>query len=389
MDRPELREIRKDEFKRHHRYSLLHTSTDVSPDSLRYLDSFDTYGLYRDERLLMVFAVSLQRGHLRGEPTDIAIFAHGYIPPENRQTGIINMAVPRIFELADRLGASCILLNEFSPGIYEQFGMAIIENQSEWSVPPDALKAAAKSANGEFRRLSMDDVAELSAVHDAYSERFAVGIDRSPEYWEWVLRDPSGTPYHMAGLERDGELRAYAVYKLFTDGTLIEVDMAYEDLMAHQQMLHYFGRHGSQIETVKFDSSGDSHVFSLIDQEDAECRVDPGTVMRVIDVTETLEATGAPSQYSGELVLKIDDYIRSENDDTFRISARDGTIECSETDVAPEISLKINALPQLISGYRRPSVLEELGSITVHDDGAVDELSKMFPPATSFIRDRF
>lgn len=389
MERPELREIDEREFKERHRYSLMHTSTDVSPESLRYLDSFDTYGLYRGGELLMLMAVSLQRGHLRGEPTDVAIFAHGFVPPENRQTGIVNMAIPRMVELADELGASCIMSNEFSSGIYGQFGVSIVDDCSEWSAPPSALVSSASTTDGEFRRLGTDDVDELSAVHDRFVDRFAVGINRSPEYWQWVLRDPSGTPYHVAGWERDGELRAYAVYKQFADGTLIEADMGYEDLAAHRQILHYFGMHGSQVETVKFHGPGTGHEFSLVDPDDAECQVEPGTVMRIVDVRAALEATGVPSGYSGQLVLDVDDYIRSDNDGRFRVTATEGGVECVETDADPDASMKINALPQLISGYRRPDVLAELGSITVHDDRAMDELAAMFPPATTFVRDNF
>lgn len=385
-----LREIDRSQFERVARYNVTHADRGEDASELSILQPGTYYGYEGDDlQIQMAVGRITADGEVRDGETSLDVFTHGVILPEYRRTGVIRQVVPELLSQSADDGVPFVLTREFAEGVYDQFGLGRISNRAVWTCPPGALASAPKSLRGTFTRLSPDDWQALDRVHEAYRQRYSIGVARSPDYWQWILRDVRGDPYRIAGWRVDGQLRGYIVYKLqFDPPTFTEVDMGYVDTETFRHLLYYVSGHETEAKHAQFQGPETGRVYDIASAGAVSCEIRPETVLRVTDVQAALETPTYPTD--DVITVAVTDRLLDRNDDTFELSVTDGVGECTPTtETEPDVETSVAALARLVAGYRPVETLCETTDLSVASESVASRLSALFPERQSFLRDDF
>ena len=102
-----------------------------------------------------------------------------------------------------------------------------------------------------------------------------------------------------------------------------------------------------------------------------------------VDLPAAVAARPALAQASGYAVtIALTDVAAPWNAGTWRIACSDRAMTAERTNTAPQLEMDICALAPIYNGYTKPIDAARVGSITVVDAGALDELESLL--ATSF-----
>lgn len=344
----------------------------------------ERFGLLADGDLRSVcrhheFTVSL-----RGEWVPLAGLASLATPPEYRRQGHVR----RVIDGSLRAWrGECVLaaLWPFDYGYYEQFGWATGCELVEYTCPPGAF-AFGRDAPGTVRRVDPDDWERLQGVVEARRSERELAVRRDEEWWrQRVFRTAGGDERYVYALERDGDVRGYAAYTVESgdDGRRMRVVYnAHADLDAYRGLLGLLSNHDSQVETVTlYRPAGDPLLDLAPDPKAVECQVHPGTMVRVVDVVDALEAIPYPEGPAGTLSLAVEDDAADWNDGRFELSVSDGRGECRRVEGGdPEVRLDVGTLAQVLVGYHSVDEARELAGLSVASEDAATRLSAWLPP---------
>jgi predicted acetyltransferase len=331
---------------------------------------------------------------LRGEQHPLGGVSAVASPPENRRRGhVATMLDELLAELRDD-GVYLSALWPFDHAFYRRFGWALAHQFVRTTIDPADLDGVAADPAGRFRRLAPDDWDAMADVLDAAATR-PLGIER-PESW-WRRRTFRGweTDPYVYGWERDGRLRGYVVYRVTEedDGeTLAASELTAADYEARTQLYRFLRDHDSQVERVRFSGPVRTDLLeTLQDPRSAQIELEPGAMVRLVDVRAALRSVAFPPEAALSLVLDVSDDRCPWNDLTVELRVDDGRASCERTDADPEVSLDVGALSQLVVGTRSAAKLRRHGDLTAEAVEIVERLDAAFPEpdATPYLREFF
>lgn len=392
-------EERRETFQRYVRYAFQPQRGYEGIEEELEEDAFDWLGdlraLFDGDEMVSVCAHHWFTARLRGDWHEVPGLSAVATPPEHRHQGLIrSLLTESIAEYRDR-GSHFSALWPFEFGFYRKFGWAMANRYATVELPPDQLAFAADEDAGSFVPVEADDWERLARVYDAYREPYALTIDRTEDWWrKRVFRGFETDPYVYAW-ERDGEARAYLVYRIEErdDGEgkrLSAWESAWVDDEAYRALLRYCYYHDAQVETVRFYGPPDPSLVDRVpDPRAADVEVHPGAMFRVVDVAAGLSALDYPTDATARLALAVSDPLVEDNDGTFVLDVGDGTADCYRDDDAdPDVELDVNALSQLVAGYRPVDHLARTANLA-GDADALDRLGTVFPSEPVLLGERF
>jgi predicted acetyltransferase len=110
---------------------------------------------------------------------------------------------------------------------------------------------------------------------------------------------------------------------------------------------------------------------------------------RVTDVLGAFSAMSVSPEVAGSLTIGISDPVCEWNNDCFHIKAGDGRVLASRTTEEPDITMSIQTLAQVYWGCPSLERTRWAGQLSVSNEKSYELLSKILPPAISFITDGF
>jgi predicted acetyltransferase len=288
----------------------------------------------------------------------------------------------------------------FEHPFYRRFGYGRANDYCVHAFPPEALDtpAARASADGTFRRLSADDPDDVDALSTLHAESASepLAIERSADWWRLrVFRSWSEDRYVYGWEDDAGRLRASLAYHVEAggdDGRQLSVrywDAADEE--AYRAVLGFLRDHDSQVTTVQIVARDASLLDRLSDPGEADTSVEPGPMVRVVDVDAALSGLSTPAD--GErLILRVRDGRHAWNDGSVEVAADAGRTTCTRIETASvtggedagvdvDVGIDVGALSRLVVGARSAERLAALGGVD-GDTAVVRRLDGLVPVET-------
>jgi predicted acetyltransferase len=371
--------------------------------------------LFDGDRMLCVCRHYWFQTRLRGHRIGMAGLSAVASPPEHRRRGYVTRLMAESLEEYRDRGNVLTSLWAFDFPFYERHGWGMANKTVEYEFAPEAVSFARREArrasnsergdstreqdhaSGEFRPLEFDEYERLEPVLSADAEGYELEIDRSELWWEKrIFHSVRGDPY-VYGWEKDGEIRGYVVYRVSDgdDGRRLHAEeFVAADREARLNLLRFLANHDSQVERVTVYAPHDTTLLDAADDPaDTECEVEPGPMVRIVDVPAAFEALDYPDAPDSEFTVAVTDSLADWNDRTFRVTVADGRATCepipADETADPDVTTGVATLSQAYVGYHSVEDAETFGELDVRDSTVRETLAAMFPPREVFLREQF
>jgi predicted acetyltransferase len=363
---------------------------------LKHMDAEDMRGIFDDDGN-MLSAIRFWRNDLwlGSRRVKMAGLTNVATPPENRRKGLIRQLLTESLRQERENGVNVGGLYPFEFPFYAMFGYALASVSANHTVKIGALLNFKSRTKGRWAKATAD---EWQTLRDMY-DKFCVGRfgrnSRDLEYW-WryrlfMHRRSTGDTPNNVYLWRDenGTARAYVIYDFKSlsgewSRELVVQDMVWLDEDARHEVYAFIGNHDSQAEQVFWQAEPSDEFFArLPDPRQAEVRLEPGYMIRVLDVERALTERAYPQEAQGGVSFGVQDKLFDWNANrTFRLEVEDGE---GAVKVAPGIdgadfSCDIATLGQIYAGYLSPLTAARLGTLTVHNAKALATAQAIFSP---------
>jgi predicted acetyltransferase len=387
---------RLDEFEALWSYAYRQLDDHVAPDDTdRRIEPArvgERRGVFDGDELVAICRHHFLRATVRDTTRPIGCLASVATPPEHRRKGYVRTLIESFLEEYRDQDVPLSALWAFDYPFYERYGWELANQHAVRECPPEALSSTTEHTDGEFVRLGPDEYERLAGVLADHGAPYALSIERTEEWWRERTFRSRGADPNVYGWESDGELRGYLVYTIESDDdAILDVsEIAFDDPTAYLQLLRFLAVHRSQVDRIRLRGPVDDPLVDLVDDPAAvETTVHPGASIRLVDVEPVLEGIEYPEHAAGSLVLGVDDPIADWNDEAFRLDVDGGSASVEVTTDAPDATLGIGALSQLVVGYRTAGGLADAGELTVDDRETRTLLDTAFPPGEVFLREEF
>jgi predicted acetyltransferase len=374
----------------------------------------DRRGIYEGSELRCTAVHHWFRLRIRGELEEVPGLSAVATPPEYRRQGFVgHLLDASLSEYRDRGTGFCALW-PFSHPFYRQFGWGLCSRYGRATCRPEALAGIASATNGrnggseershEFRRCAADEWDELDRVYSATDDR-DLTMDRTEAWWrKRVFTGWDDDPY-VTGVEREGEVVGYLVYDIEDGGAddgrrMVVREAGHLDSAAYRAVLEFCRNHDSQVEEIELRGPVDARLQDLVrDPSEIDVAIEPGPMIRIVDVPRALSTLPYPSDVEADLALEMTDTVADWNDGRFRLSIADGTGSCEPIDEATAIDADSDENADLVAsiatlsgvavGYSSIERAETVGDFEVGAADTRETLEAAFPPRETFLREFF
>lgn len=311
-------------------------------------------------------------------------------PPEHRRSGRAAALIEEtLAEFAER-DVPVVALWPFDHDFYAGLGWASAAKHVTYRLPPSALAPLAANETGRSFRPSADEWERLHDVNLAAGEGVSLSLRRTEDWWRHRVFERSGTKRHVYAWERNGDVEGYVAYTVDRDAgdLVLEVqDLAAVDDRAFRHLCWLLYNHDSQVDEIELPGKPEATPGSLLDRvaspESVTCELEHGAMVRAADVPAALTALSYPTDLDAGLVIEVADDFVEWNDDAFHVAFADGRATCQRVEDgcdAPDVTVDVGTLSQLLVGYRAVERARTDGGLTARDDEAVEVLNRAFPP---------
>ncbi|QSG11248.1 putative acetyltransferase [Halapricum desulfuricans] len=347
----------------------------------------DRYGLYEDGRLVATGALYELDARLRGSWTTIGGIAAVSSPPEHRRSGNVERLLDGLLAEARDRELGLAALWPFEHAFYRQFGWAIASRYTTYELPTEQLAAAGTTTGGTYGRVDPDDWERLETVQRAHGEGTTLSMARTEQWWR--NRTFGDDPPWAYAWRDGGEFRGYVTYTFETageDDVLRVEDFSAADQKARDHLLGLLGTHDSQVGTVELTLAEEAALLDAVaDPEAVTCSIHAGPMIRVADPVLALASCPYPDDVAARVVLEFTDPIG--DDRQFELAVEDGAGTCAPTRAAPDATLDVGTLAQLLVGYR--TVEDVRGRGLDCDEETAATLAALFPQENVQLREFF
>ena len=398
---PEIRPLRNDaEVSQHHFISNYAFNGDRGEESAArrstYYDRDWCLGTFDGEQLVAGLVIIPFEQYINGARIPLGGIASVSCLPERRRGGSVGALMRQSLATMREAGQPLSALYTPHYSLYRKYGWELANRIISYSFAPKAIKTRLPQPAGSFRRIGPDEWAQLDVL---YTRHYAVrngGFARPERRWRHHVFSDYAKGQRDAAIwsNADGEPRGYVVYHTFTrpvanlpypEITLRVDDWIALDGEAYTAILNYLLGH---------DLSGRILMLAASDEPLPQAFAEPthiseppgawfGAMLRLVDVPAAIAARPALPQASGKsATIALTDDAAPWNAGTWHVTCRDGRVTAERTHIAPQLEMDVRALAPIYNGYTKPIEAARVGSVRVHDTGAVDALGDIF--AASF-----
>ncbi|MGQ9548383.1 MAG: GNAT family N-acetyltransferase [Roseiflexus sp.] len=374
------------------------TSLDEARRSLRAQQPGVYRGLYRSGRLVTQCVLHPLR-MANGAGGMIAAGGIGAVatPPEERRRGHVERLLRAVCDELRSQNVPLSMLAAFKESFYRRYGWATFYEARRLSGPPDHFASFRAYRSGQWVRLddSAATVTELDAIYrGALRGRFGP-LERDALWWQTrVFRSGDASP-HWIYVWRDsaGHGRSYVIFSVERTerGRVVRCrETVALDPQARAQIFAFFAAFADQCAEVRFNAPIDAPVQMLM-PDPLECSVEPGSMLRIVDVGQALEAYTFPRDIAGRVTLRITDDWLEHNNGVFRLEIEGGVAQATHlsngTDA--DVHCDIRTLTQIYSRAIRPRTAAAFGLLDVHARPALALLEHLFAGLAPYASDWF
>jgi predicted acetyltransferase len=329
------------------------------------------------------FELTVPGGRVRAAGVTVV----GVLPTHRRRGVLKSMMRAQLDDVHER-GEPVAYLWASEETIYGRFGYGVASFSGEIGVPRNrSAFAVPLEKRGRIRLVSHEEALELiPPIYERVAAETPGMFARTREWWEArALADPEwrrqgAGEMNRVVLELDGELQAYALYRLklqFDLGASTGFTRVIEAMGTTPQATAEIWRFLFDVDwmdTIEASLIPVDHPLFLLVAEPRRLRyrVGDGLWARLVDVEAGL---GARSYRSGEpVVLEVADAFCPWNDGTWRV----GDAGASRTDEPADLRLDVAALGSVYLGGFTWAQLRRAGRVDELREGGVERADELF-----------
>lgn len=278
--------------------------------------------------------------------------------------------------------------------LYRGNGFEVAGVSAHRTFPTRSLHALRPTGAVPVRRGTVDD---LPAIKDCY-RRFAATqdgwLDRPDVWWEHVL------PADKIGAEQflyvvDGEGGALAGYVRYGHGKAIPPMHGYtiqvSEVCAEAPDValafwRLIGTSSTQAEQVRASGPAEHPLLLVLPDQDLKTTDEIRWMLRVVDAAGAIAARGFPPSVRATVDLDVADRQCDWNAGRWQLTVEDGAGTLTKGGDG-DVSLTVNALSALYSGYASATTLRQAGLLTGGGARAWSDLTAAFSGPTPSIAD--
>jgi len=344
-----------------------------------------------DGRLATTLATLPFTVRLNGNPVKIGgVTAVGTLPAYRRQ-GLLRQVMGEALRLMHERDQHMAILWASMGAIYQRFGYGLASAMVRYAVDPRfAQFHSGAPAPGSIELLEKEEAFPIiKQNYITWVQDKNLAIHRSSVLWQASTLNESvkDHPVYCAIYRNtDGEVRGHAVYQTndgqFTDtgpGQAMTVrDFVWHDIEAYRGLWDYLRSH-DLVRRIDFHhvAEDDPAPELLLEPRMLNRRTFDGIWMRVVDVEKAL--ADRPYGARGELTVRVTaDQMCPWNDGTYLLETDGPSASVRRVDREPDLTLSVNELATLISGYRGASHLARAARVEARDQQALRTADAIF-----------
>lgn len=312
------------------------------------------------------------------------------VKPTHRRRGINTALMRRQLDEIHERGEAVAALHASEGGIYQRFGYGLGSLGASMSLLTSrSAFIDAYRPTGRVRLYERADA--LKAFLPVYdrARRARPGMFRMDERlfaFDWDERhiDEKDARYFFAGHDIDGELDAFAVYRIkhdWDDSTpktqLLVHGVQAVSPQAYADTWRYLLDIDLIFEAKAWNRPADDALLLLLrEPRRLNLRLRDGMWVRLVDVPPALEGRGYRAE--GRIVFDVTDAFCPWNEGRYLLETGTDGASCARTDDEPDISLTINELGAVYLGGMTFAQLSRAARLEERTHGAVARADEMF-----------
>jgi predicted acetyltransferase len=275
--------------------------------------------------------------------------------------------------------------------LYQRFGWERAEFKKGYSFGPKDVNLRFRSSGGLTEPATPDDWKRLDRIYREKTSDANGPFIRNEIWWrEAVLKHwDSGKMVDsdaVIWVDSEGRDQGYAIYgnrNMAPSGNWTPQEIFIRDFQALTSDA-YLGLWEHMLthdlaENIATELHPDDPFRNLCDHpHKVKVTMEHGSMIRIVDV----EAAFALRPYLGDgtavFTARIEDRNLAWNDGTWRIESANGKLHAEQTKATPDVTMSVNALAALFTGFLKPEVAANTGFVRVSRPGAVAEMTQIF-----------
>ena len=297
-----------------------------------------------------------------GERVPMTGIAAVGIAPEYRLTGAAIALMQHAVKELHTKGVPISVLYPATQRLYRKAGYEQGGIFCGWEVTTESIQLREQPL-----RVKPIESNNHEVFHHLYQEQAKLNngnLDRNQAIWEQLVQ-PNKKEKLYAYLIGSDQPQGYILFSQNRedDGYVVRVsDWTVLTTAAAQTFWCFLANHRSQINRVRWKSSGVDFLSLLLPEQTVKQKFVDRWMLRVIDVAKALEKRGYPQGIQTQLHLEVRDDWLAENNGRFILSVANGRGEVSIGGNG-ELKLDIRGLAPLYTGLFTPHQLQLMGKL--------------------------
>ncbi len=309
----------------------------------------------------------------------------------HRSVGVAGTMMREAVDEAHRNNIPLAALYPATQPVYRKAGFELAGAHIQYRVPTMGIDLRERSLT--VREVTVQDHPAMRELYLRQATSCNGNLDRNEWYWRRVLDPPPWFTKATGFLvEREGVLEGYVVFTQksgasFHDNTIEVIDLVVQTSATARRIWSLFADHRSVAASVQFWGAPADPMLALLREQYTTTTRRIDWMLRIVNVTQVLEARGYMPGMSNELHLDITgDWIESNNGRfVLHVEGGKGKVEKGGSG---SLKLDIRALAPLFSGYFTPEALKLMGKLE-GDDSSLAIAAAMFAGSAPWMPDMF
>ena len=313
--------------------------------------------------------------------------------PQYRRRGAIRACMNAALAEMHERGDVFSVLYPFSRAYYRQFGYEDGPSVTVWTVPFSSLRLP--DAGGSIEMVMPgDDFTAVNQVYAACAKDWNLSFDEcrylrgfvkrnwlKERRYLYIWRDENGVPAGLMFFSKVNRVMD-CLMEFGKDNCML-----YRDARALTALLAFAKTFAADYDSIRFPAPQGMRVQSLFTEgNDVTGEVSLNGMARLVNVPRALELCRASGE--GSIVISVSDAILPENDGCFRVTlSTSGENRVEKTGDAPDVSMPVGELTQLLLGVCSFADMPMMPRVTVHNPSA--PFAAIFPSKACNIIDLF
>lgn len=274
------------------------------------------------------------------------------------------------------------LLMPFEGQFYYRYGWSFCYFQQWYRLAPAELSCLAEPW-GEIREIHpREHLQQLEEIYQQQMTLYHGYACREKKNWEAMIADSELEQGHWLLLEHQGKGQGYMLC-LEQEHQLVVQEIACCDGRAYRALLYYLSQYGAE-QLELHTGVEDELAFRLAKGKENVLHY-PFLMARIVDVVDCLSRLPYPVDCPPCIFAVRDDFAPW-NHGSYRLTVTDGRAElCSGIQAAPQLTVTIEGLTQLVLGVKTARQLYWQGELATDNEQLLDSWTLLWPQEKNYL----